>query len=351
MEPKIRKCPLCNHTESIPLCVQEFSNHFPHEIVCCDRCGFVFVRNTPSQKYYNNYYRSMSKYEEERDHELHKKYVRIIKSKVGKSSRILDIGCSTGHLLYLLRKSGYTNLFGIDPSPKCKEIALSKFKIVIESADLFLFNSNKKYDFIILAAMLEHLREVRKAISKANSLLSEGGYVFISVPDAGNFYLNLEEPFGEFSVEHINFFSVSSLYQLMLNFTCVYMKSDKKVIYSVWKKGSELRTSIKRYIGASNHKLAKLKKVIDQAPLKLIVWGAGSLTQRLLRTTDLSRKVFKFVDRNINLIGKKLDGIEIISPDELQSYDEPILVSTFRFKDEIIRYIKSKKLNNQIFSF
>ena len=90
---------------------------------------------------------------------------------------------------------------------------------------------------------------------------------------------------------------------------------------------------------------------IDTIPDKLLVWGAGSLTQRLLETTDISKKVVKFIDSDKKLWGKKLNGIEIISPDKAFSYKEPILISSFRFKDEIYVYIKRKKLTNKIITF
>lgn len=117
--------------------------------------------------------------------------------------------------MHLLKKDGYSDLFGIDPSPKCKEIVYRKFNLIIETSDIFSFKTAKKYDFVILCNVQEHLRDVRQSINKITSLLSEKGYIFINVPDAENFYKNFDEPFGEFSTEHINFFSNFYLHQLM----------------------------------------------------------------------------------------------------------------------------------------
>ena len=293
----------------------------------------------------------MSKYEHERDEKIHKTYISIIKKYCKKSVEILDVGCSTGHLLYELQKKGYKNIFGIDPSPKCKELAFKNFNINIGTSDLFSFSSRKKFDLIIFAAVFEHLEQVKKALDKTSKLLSENGYVFISVPDGGSFNLDFEEPFGEFSIEHINFFSISYLYQFMINYTPVHIYSDGKVIYSLWKKGNDLNYSIVDYINKSKKKLSDIKNVLDKTPSKIIVWGAGSLTQRLLKTTNIKSKTVRFIDRDKNLVGKKLEGIPIISPQQVKNFKEPILISSYRFKDDIVANIKSMKLKNKIITF
>ena len=348
---KKRNCPICGAKENKELYTQSFSTNFSHTIASCISCGFTFVNNTPDQQYYSKYYKEMSKYEHERDEPLHIKYCKIITKYCDKSSKVLDIGSSTGHLLYQLRKRGYKNLLGIDPSPMCKDLGKQKYNLNIETAELYSFSPKKKFDLIILPMVFEHLENVRDAVIKITKLLSDDGYVFISIPDAEKFYEKFEEPFGEFSTEHINFFSQSSIYQLMLNYTCCYMKSDGKNIYSLWKKGSPLATSLKKYIDDSSKKVKNITKIIENAPSNLIVWGAGSLTQRILTSTGLQKKIFKFVDRNESMIGKKLHNIEVISPEDISKYDNPILLSTFRFKEEMLNYIKDHKLKNKIIMF
>lgn len=347
-QKNMRACPICGSIQQELLFVQRFVNNLSHEIVSCKNCGFVFVRNTQSQKEYNRYYKEMSCYEEERDHGFHSKYVEILSKNVIKSSKIIDVGCSTGHLLFLLKKSGFNNVYGIDPSPRCKTITKKKYNINIDTLNLFSLKANKKYDCVILAAVLEHIGDLKKAITVVNSILAENGKVFISVPDAENFYKDFEEPFGEFSIEHINFFSYAFLDKLMIGYVNIYSESDGKALYALWSRNKKLEENVKKYVSVSGKKLSKLRTVIDKAPEKLIVWGAGSLTRRLLETTNLKPKVVRFVDRNKNLIGKKIEGKEVISPERIGQYSEPILISSFKFKDEIFRYIKKQKMKNNV---
>lgn len=343
----IRRCPLCNHSGNEVLYTQNFAG-FHHNMACCRACGFVFVNNARSQNFYNKYYRDMSKYEHDRDYKLHETSCDIIKQYCSPKARILDVGCSTGHLLYLLKKQGFKNIDGIDPAPECKKTALTQFGLNIATASINTFKPKQKYDFIILSAVLEHISEVADCLKKVDSWLSKEGSVFISVPDAENFYKDFEEPFGEFSTEHINFFSQSSLHRAMPNYTCVYMRSDDSVIYSIWQKGGELKRSINKYISLSNKRFTNINRVIVDLPSEVIVWGAGSLTQRLLVSTQLSKKAIKFVDRNNFLHGTKLNGIEIISPSEIKNYKQPIFICSLRFKNEIIKEIKRKGLRNKV---
>lgn len=348
---RIRNCPLCKSKKSELLHIQKFAAQIEHRVVTCTNCGFVYVNNSPAQTYYNKYYRDTSHYEIDRDYDYHRKYARIINKFFPKSARILDIGCSTGHLLYLLNKLGYKHVTGLDPSPICKKIAKEKFNIDIFASDLYGFEPKHKLDGVILAAVLEHLDKVNEAIAKASDILAGEGLLFLAVPDAGRFYRQFDEPFGEFSTEHINFFSESYLYRFLPQFTRLYITSDDKAIYSVWRKGSDVRDSVAYYIDKSDAKMRRIKTIINNLPDKVLVWGAGSLTQRLLETTNLGSKVVKFIDKSDKLIGSKIQGKEIIGPSEINNYNYPVLISSFRFKEEIIKQIVILKYKNKIITF
>lgn len=349
----VRNCPLCGHSKNKLVFIQQFTDHFSHMISTCTRCGFVYVKNTPPESYYRKYYRTMSKYEGVRQHEIHLKpsynfIYKFIKDNLDKSSNILDVGCSTGYILGGLKKAGVDNVYGFDPAPKCKIVAKSKYGLNIETSDIANFRSRKKFDFIIISQVLEHLPNVKKSLEQISKYLSQNGFMFIGVPDLSAFSSNDVEPFGEFSTEHINFFSQSSLYRLMLNYSCYAMKFTNGIILSIWHKGSDEELNIIKYIEKSERKLRPIKEKIDSLSGKIIVWGAGSLTQRLLKTTRIRKKVIRFVDTNKSLVGTVLGGKKIISPEEVSNYSNPILISSFRFQDEIISLIKDKKYRNEI---
>ncbi|MEK7633218.1 MAG: class I SAM-dependent methyltransferase [Patescibacteria group bacterium] len=353
---KIRVCPICLNSKSELLHIQKFADHFEHKIVSCTYCDFIYVNNAPSQKYYDAYYKNQSKYEGTRQHEMHDKFTFetfsfILKKYILKDAEILDVGCSTGKLLYFIKQKSYRNLLGIEPAPECKIIAKKNYDITVKTSTLDNFKTKKKYDLIIFSQVFEHLVDLRNTIIKGRSLLKDEGMIFIGVPDAGNFYKEFDEPYGEFSTEHINFFTKQSLSMLLNGFENVYIKTDNFALLSLWLKKNKKEASINKYINLSQLKMKKILKTINSLPKNTIVWGVGALTQRLLKTTNIKNKVFKFVDSNINLIGKKIDSINIISPNELKYYNNPVLICSFRFKKEIIMYIRKNKIKNKILTF
>ncbi|PIR13737.1 hypothetical protein COV49_01155 [Candidatus Falkowbacteria bacterium CG11_big_fil_rev_8_21_14_0_20_39_10] len=346
-----RNCPICGNTSSKLIYKQRYSKELLHNIESCKACGFVYVSNSYSQEFYNKYYKDMSKYEDTRDSDLHEVSLGVIRQYLLKNDEVLDIGCSTGHLLHLLKKKGYNSLLGLDPAPRCKEIAKEKYDVNVVTDTIESFKNKRKFDFVILATVLEHLEELKESLKKISSLVSDEGKIFISVPNAGNFYQDFEEPFGEFSTEHINFFSSFYLQLLLPEYSCMFIKSDNVAIFSVWQKITSLKKSVDEYIKKSTAKLDRINRIIDKAPNSMIIWGAGSLTMRLLQTTDLRNKVDRFVDRNLNMIGKSIDGIPIISPEDLENYNAPILISSYKFKNEIVNEIKKRGLKNKILTF
>lgn len=102
--------------------------------------------------------------------------------------------------------------------------------------------------------VLEHLPDVRVSISKCEVMLNSSGYLYIAVFDADNFYKHVDEPFYEFSLEDINFFSASALRKILINFEKVKTVSDGRVIFSLWKKSSDTVSAIKKYVELSNKK-------------------------------------------------------------------------------------------------
>ena len=353
----IRSCPICACNVRTVLHTQKFANHFEHKVGMCAACGFVYVYNLPPQKFYDDYYKNQSKYNGVRRHEFHdvptEQAIRFILKKFipNKEANILDVGCSTGVLLHSIKKEGYNNLTGIEPSPECKLVGKDKFGVSIVSTTFEKFEKKQKYDLIIFSQLFEHLIDVRSVIIKVQSLLKENGMVFVGVPNADSFGKNIEEPFGEISTEHINFFTYRSLLHLFSRFENVYKKNDSYSLLTLWKVDKESEDKFYTYISKSKFKMTYILKVIKSLPDNSIIWGVGALTQRLLKTTNLKKKVFKFIDGNTNLIGKKIEVIDIIAPDDLVCFDNPILISSYRFQKEIMAEIKLRKLKNRIMYF
>ena len=89
---------------------------------------------------------------------------------------------------------------------------------------------------------------------------------------------------------------------------------------------------------------------IEQSGKPIIIWGVGTHTQRLLATSRLGKaKIRVFVDSNKRYYDKMMNGIPIIAPELLFDMDEPILISSRLYQEEIADQIRQKfNLPNEI---
>tara|TARA_B110001450_G_scaffold245938_1_gene259510 strand:+ start:3314 stop:4198 length:885 start_codon:yes stop_codon:yes gene_type:complete len=133
---------------------------------------------------------------------------------------IFDIGCGWGLALSHFKSLG-ANCYGIDPAPE----AINYIKSQGMTAEVAGFSNlnifDKKFDFVMLNNVLEHLREPEKTLNDIFALLKKDGIVMIDVPNefndfqmAGRDVHNLNDwwvaPPG-----HLNYFSGSSLSSLL----------------------------------------------------------------------------------------------------------------------------------------
>lgn len=381
-----RFCPICSCLEKTFLYKQNFNNKTislieNYNVVVCKNCGFVYAENIPSQADFDNYYALMSKYEFiDKDGIVSKEYVDYYTKIVNflipyikdNNARILDIGCSTGCLLSLFKSNGYSNLSGIDPSPLCVKTTKELYNIEATINNISNFNANEKFDLIILSAVLEHLVDFSASMQKIRSLLKDKGLLFIEVPDAERFDSYISGPFQQFSTEHINYFSQHSIKNLLSAFSfkilkiqfnkiklnlniepdifILSIKTDEKAFKIIRDDASELK--IRNYITLCSKIDLEIKKIIKEKLLnknKIIVWGVGTHTQRLIGSGLELSKVAFFVDSNVRYVGKKLNGIEIKSPDNIKEEEIPILISTYSYQEEIAYQIRNVlKLKNEI---
>jgi SAM-dependent methyltransferase len=99
-------------------------------------------------------------------------------TKVSKTSKIADVGCGNGQLLYELYASGFRNLEGYDPYIE-KEVKINPNLSLFNKS---VFEMKGKYDLIMMHHAFEHMVNFPKVMKKCFSLLNPGGYLLIRVP-------------------------------------------------------------------------------------------------------------------------------------------------------------------------
>jgi methyltransferase family protein len=275
--------------------------------------------------------------------------------------------------LKAIKELGFRNVLGSDPSPNCVRTAHERYKIPGLVGTVFTVPAPPQpHDFLILTGVMEHIRDLDRAISRFHELLSEAGRIYLEVPDASRYAPSADAPFQEFSVEHINFFSQRSLINLMhargfralavghvirpLNEAecpCAYAVFEKCDKPPAWSRDTKTEAGLRAYIEGCQAKDAQICAIIRETLSpgeKMIVWGVGTHTLRLLATGGLDpANVSLFVDSNSIYQQQRLRGIPIVSPEELAGHREPILISSRSFQREIQNQIQNKmRLNNRL---
>ncbi|WP_196595127.1 class I SAM-dependent methyltransferase [Pectinatus frisingensis] len=380
----LRHCPICSSSEGKILFTRDFSAikdvapFEKYDVIVCEKCGFVYAR--PYGEYnLLDYYETESKYDNQEYGKYNEVYRKIFnmfnclceegniftdKKKFDLS--ILDIGCSMGMLLYIFKENGYKNLTGLEPSSQCRELANKIYGIdIITGAAKDTLP--RKYDLIISTTVLEHLLSLREEVHNFKEKLNKDGVCFLVVPNA-EFFCTRDNLFQDFSTEHINYFNIESLDKLMeiTGMERIVMHDEGEFIYALYKKNDnvnshgynknvKLEICLQKYIQNSTKVLAHINGILEKYKnKKLLVWGTGTHTATLLGLSVLKNmKISGFVDSNRHYWGKKINGIKIISPDELLEDEklssESILISSELAQTDIKKYIiDDLKLKNEI---
>jgi SAM-dependent methyltransferase len=97
-------------------------------------------------------------------------------------SRILEIGCGTGHNLVMLKRFGQVDAIEIDPAARA--IAGRRLGHAVMDAPLPALTGveDGAYDLVAILDVLEHVEEDRQALECITRKLKPGGRILIAVP-------------------------------------------------------------------------------------------------------------------------------------------------------------------------
>ena len=377
-----RRCSICNNNFGIILHTQNFvldqNNPLPlsYDVISCSQCGFIYADVKASQKDYNKYYKDFSKYESAEVSSgsginfLDKRRLLdtandIIKYIQNKEAHILDIGAAMGGLLNVFKQYNYKNLYALEPSISCvaymkKEYQLNAYHggLLDDFNDIF---GQRKFDFIILSHVLEHIYDLQKAILNIKSILNKNGKIYIEVPDARRYAKFYVVPYYYFDIEHINHFDKNSLSTLMGNYGFENVYTQEKVMqvsetikypafFEILELTQTSKDSITEYIKLSeNNSINDTLQKLVFSQEACVVWGAGNYAKRLLANTDLIKcNISYFVDQDSTKQGKYINDIEIKHPDALQNFKNTIIVVSALYSLDIIATIKNSNHTNKI---
>lgn len=380
-------CPVCNKENDINNVIfnRDFSEmrtivpYLKYNVYECDKCGMIYAGDVEESMPIDEYYNVLSKYEDNNFtlspviSAFYERVADFLEGNINKEAKILDIGCAFGGLLYSLKKRGYNNLAGVEPSKNNCEYAMNHFGIKVYHGALGYENEltalvKTRFDLIIMSGVLEHIYDLKKALQEAKKLLDEAGMICIIVPDAELFCDNTDL-YQEFSTEHINYFNISSLKQLFsrAGMKCMAQYQDKICFYglagnimTLWKmdKNKEAggenidNSAIRKYLLQCAAVADKVRQKITTEDLKngIYIWCAGTMTAMLYQLGIVTKDSVKvIVDSNLNYQGYKIFGHTVESPEVLKGIPElPIVIASQYAQKAIEKQIKVWGLKNKV---
>jgi SAM-dependent methyltransferase len=137
---------------------------------------------------------------------------------------ILEVGCSSGFMLWPLQKLGH-QCSGVEPSGEFSDFVSSHGIDVYNSID-DISRTNIQYDLILHFFVLEHISDPLSILKRQLALLKPGGKIVFEVPNTADpLYSVYDIPAFErfyWSIAHPWYFSEKSLHYLLKELGCSY---------------------------------------------------------------------------------------------------------------------------------
>jgi SAM-dependent methyltransferase len=202
-----RNCPVCS-SETNSLVLESDGGKY----VRCKDCRMIFLNPVLSDKYLNLYY-STNHAEQAMAHPSEKSFYDKIYNlgfqncrKLASINTVLDIGCSDGAFLDLVREEG-CKTFGVELNEQ--EILLAKAKShEIWTGSAFDIPEDSKFDLISLWDVFEHIKDGKGLLKTLTRHLNTNGIIFLQVPNSGSLAARiLREECNMFDgIEHVNLY-------------------------------------------------------------------------------------------------------------------------------------------------
>ena len=230
-------------------------------------------------------------------------------------------------------------------------------------------NSGETFDLIFTSHVLEHIVDPMKFIRECATICKR--YMFVEVPCFDIKFI--DEPYGMFSDEHVNFFTIQSLQHLMSNagfspieFEMIFdlehfVPAGSPAISTLWEKSSAKQSIYKsgacleRYLAENEILLQAVNEKIKRIPSdeKLALWGTGNNLYKLLANTSLAEKnIVRVYDSDKHKHGFKILGVPIVpfnEEDIISGEVDAILITTYTAQRKISKVIDKMNLPCKVY--
>jgi 2-polyprenyl-3-methyl-5-hydroxy-6-metoxy-1,4-benzoquinol methylase len=148
----------------------------------------------------------------------HRILMSLIRRYARQGGTLLDLGAAGGELGSSVREQ-FTRTIGFEYNVDCLPQLLGRFDAVVITDLERVKSLPQRVDAIVLADVLEHLRNPARALALVREAVAPDGFVFISVPNIANITVRLGLLFGIFEYHdrgildhtHLRFYTLRTI--------------------------------------------------------------------------------------------------------------------------------------------
>lgn len=360
------KCPYCGssdvftfysmvyplHLYAVPKEVAVKTPLLPIELDVCKECGLGFNTTPPDNDTLEEIYKNYTYIKCSQGIGITKNIniINTIKRYAKPDDCLVDIGCSEGFILKELKKEGFTNLSGVEPSSMADNIDDKDINIIkgFFTADTF---KEKQVDIFVLSHVFEHFADPFQIFKDMLSCLKDDGKIIIEVPDfEGYYHQHLFYYSPEFFIRFADDLKIEirEIADYPSGLVAVFMKNktepaEIKYTYDPIKKAEETEKRLKVAFES-------LCAFFDKHKSKTVYWwGSGSLSiMALAYLKELRPEVsIQVIDNDISRQGYFIPGtdLQVLSSEHITEQELDAVVIASSFVNEIIEGNKKKGVN------
>ncbi len=260
-----------------------------HRLVRCQNCGTMMLNPQPSDEalaaIYSEEYVLLQEDARGAAHvsDLKRRTARLYldllrEYRGGHGGRLLEIGCGQGDFLVEAVGCGY-EVVGTDVSPHVCRIAAQRVGGggAVHCGSLETLDAGPEgFDVVVLADVIEHVRNPGETLQRIHGLLRPGGTIFVATPAMDSWSAQfMGHRWMEFKLEHLTYLDRSNIQTLLLRagFDTLVVESNAKYLSFAYINAHFQKYKVKWISGVMSGLSHLLPDTLQWLPLRTVASG------------------------------------------------------------------------------